>query len=66
MNMRAFRTGIRRGLPVGVGYFSVAFGFGAMAAAEGIRALDAARRCCSRMWDVYGKTNIATWATLTK
>ena len=42
MNLHAYRTGIRRGLPVGIGYFSVAFGFGAMAAAEGLRILDAA------------------------
>ena len=41
MDQNAYLTGIRRGLPVGVGYFSVAFGFGAMTAAEGIRALDA-------------------------
>ena len=42
MNLNHYTTGIRRGLPVGVGYFSVSFGFGAMAAAQGIRALDAA------------------------
>ena len=30
------------GMPVGLGYFSVSFGFGAMAVAQGIRALDAA------------------------
>ena len=42
MNWNAYRTGVQRGLPVGVGYFSVSFGFGAMAAAQGIRALDAA------------------------
>ena len=41
MNWNAYRTGVSRGLPVGVGYFSVSFGFGAMAAAQGIRALDA-------------------------
>ena len=41
MNWSTYRTGIQRGLPVGVGYFSVSFGFGAMAAAQGIRALDA-------------------------
>ena len=41
MNWNAYRTGVNRGLPVGVGYFSVSFGFGAMAAAQGIRALDA-------------------------
>lgn len=42
MNWNAYCTGVRRGLPVGVGYFSVSFGFGAMAAANGIGALDAA------------------------
>ena len=42
MNWNAYRTGVKRGLPVGVGYFSVSFGFGAMAAAQGIKALDAA------------------------
>lgn len=42
MNWNAYGTGIQRGLPVGVGYFSVSFGFGAMAAAQGIKALDAA------------------------
>ena len=41
MNLKRYSTGVRRGLPVGVGYFSVSFGFGAMAAAQGIRALDA-------------------------
>ena len=42
MNWNAYRTGVNRGLPVGVGYFSVSFGFGAMAASQGIKALDAA------------------------
>lgn len=42
MNLNAYRTGLKRGLPVGIGYFSVSFGFGAMAAAQGIKALDAA------------------------
>ena len=41
MNWNAYRTGVNRGLPVGVGYFSVSFGFGAMAAAQGLKALDA-------------------------
>ena len=41
MNWKHYRTGVRRGVPVGVGYFSVSFGFGAMAAAQGIKALDA-------------------------
>ena len=42
INWNAYRNGVNRGLPVGVGYFSVSFGFGAMAAAQGIKALDAA------------------------
>ena len=42
MNWNLYRTGVNRGLPVGVGYFSVSFGFGAMAAAQGMKALDAA------------------------
>ena len=36
-----YTRGLHRGLGVGVGYFSVSFGFGAMAAAQGIRALEA-------------------------
>ena len=42
MNWNAYHTGVRKGLPVGVGYFSVSFGFGALTAAQGIRTLDAA------------------------
>ena len=42
MKWNDYRRGVRRGFPVGVGYFSVSFGFGAMAAAQGIKALDAA------------------------
>lgn len=34
--------GLRHGIPVGMGYFSVSFGFGALAAAQGIRPFDAA------------------------
>ena len=41
MKWNAYCTGVRRGLPVGVGYFSVSFGFGAMAVANGIQAMDA-------------------------
>ena len=37
-----FCLGVRRGVPVGLGYFSVSFGFGALASTQGIRALDAA------------------------
>ncbi len=41
MNMREYRIGLERGLPVGMGYFSVSFGFGAMAVAQGVKALEA-------------------------
>ena len=41
MNLSEYKTSDQRGLPVGIGYFSVSFGFGAMAAAQGVRALDA-------------------------
>ena len=41
MNLSEYKTGIRRGIPVGVGYFSVSFGFGALAASQGVKALDA-------------------------
>lgn len=37
-----YTAGVRDGVPVGLGYFSVSFGFGAMAAAQGVKALDAA------------------------
>ena len=42
MRKNDYTRGFGRGIPVGVGYFSVSFGFGAMAAAQGIRVLDAA------------------------
>ena len=41
MNWEEYRTGVNRGLPVGMGYFSVSFGFGAMAVSQGVKALDA-------------------------
>lgn len=37
-----YRAGVSRGLPVGMGYFSVSFGFGAMAVSQGVGAWDAA------------------------
>lgn len=39
MDWKAYRTGVQRGMPVGIGYFSVSFGFGAMAVAQGVSAL---------------------------
>ena len=41
MNWNEYRTGVNRGLPVGMGYFSVSFGFGAMAVAQGVSAANA-------------------------
>ncbi len=41
MNWKEWKDGVRAGLPVGLGYFSVSFGFGAMAIAQGLKALDA-------------------------
>lgn len=41
MNMHEYRTGVRTGLPVGLGYFSVSFGFGALAVSKGLRVADA-------------------------
>ena len=38
MNWNEYRTGVSRGLPVGMGYFSVSFGFGAMAVSQGLSA----------------------------
>lgn len=41
MNWNEYKQGVQRGMPVGMGYYSVSFGFGAMAVAQGIKALDA-------------------------
>lgn len=41
MNWNEYKNGVHAGLPVGLGYFSVSFGFGAMAVAQGLKALDA-------------------------
>lgn len=40
MNWKEYRLGVSGGLPVGLGYFSVSFGFGAMAVSQGIKVLD--------------------------
>ena len=41
MNWNEYTLGVRRGMPVGIGYLSVSFGFGTLAASQGIRVLDA-------------------------
>ena len=40
MNWKEFRAGVSGGVPVGLGYFSVSFGFGAMAVSQGVKVLD--------------------------
>ena len=67
MNRSEYRIGVQRGLPVGMGYFSVSFGFGAMAAAQGVRALDAALISVSNLTSAgqfAGLTLIVAAATL--
>ena len=39
--MKEYFAGVKAGLPVCIGYFSVSFGFGAMAIAQGLRLWDA-------------------------
>ena len=41
MNMHEYRLGVSHGLPVGMGYFSVSFGFGAMAVSQGLKVWEA-------------------------
>ena len=41
MDCKEYTMGVRRGLPVGMGYLSVSFVFGTLAASQGIRVLDA-------------------------
>ena len=40
MKWNEYKWGVQTGLPVGLGYFSVSFGFGAMAMAQGLKVLD--------------------------
>lgn len=40
MNWKESRLGVSTGVPVGLGYFSVSFGFGAMAVSQGVKVLD--------------------------
>ena len=40
MKWKEYRLGVSGGVPVGLGYFSVSFGFGAMAVSQGVKVLD--------------------------
>lgn len=67
MKWNEFRTGVSRGLPVGMGYFSVSFGFGAMAVSQGLKVFDATLISLSNLTSAgqfAGLTVIVTAATL--
>ncbi len=67
MNWKEYRTGLSRGLPVGMGYFSVSFGFGAMAVSKGVEVLDATLISLSNLTSAgqfAGLTVIVAAATL--
>ena len=67
MKRKDFLAGAKEGMPVCVGYFSVSFGFGAVAVAEGIRVLDAVLISAANLTSAgqfAGVTVIAAAATL--
>lgn len=60
-------SGVRRGLPVGMGYFSVSFGFGAMAVSQGVSWLAAVAISATNLTSAgqfAGLTGIVAAATL--
>lgn len=60
-------SGLRRGLPVGMGYFSVSFGFGAMAVSQGLNWLSAVAISATNLTSAgqfAGLTGIIAGATL--
>lgn len=67
MKWNEYRTGVSRGLPVGMGYFSVSFGFGAMAVSQGLSAWHATLISISNLTSAgqfAGLTVIVAAATL--
>ena len=67
MKWNEFRQGVSRGLPVGMGYFSVSFGFGAMAVSQGLKVFDATLISLSNLTSAgqfAGLTVIVAAATL--
>lgn len=67
MKWNEYRTGVGRGLPVGMGYFSVSFGFGAMAVSQGLKVMDATLISLSNLTSAgqfAGLTVIVAAATL--
>ncbi len=67
MKWNEYRLGLSRGLPVGMGYFSVSFGFGAMAISQGLKVFDATLISLSNLTSAgqfAGLTVIVAAATL--
>ena len=67
MRLKNFLAGIKAGLPVCIGYFSVSFGFGAMALAQGLSVLESILISATNLTSAgqfAGLTVIATGATL--
>ena len=67
MNMKDFSAGARAAVPVCIGYFSVSFGFGAMALSQGLSVLHAILISASNLTSAgqfAGLTVIAAGATL--
>ena len=67
MNMKDFSAGARAAVPVCIGYFSVSFGFGAMAISQGLSVLHAILISASNLTSAgqfAGLTVIAAGATL--
>lgn len=64
---KEYYAGVRRGLPVGLGYLSVSFGFGAMAVSQGVSWLDALAISATNLTSAgqfAGLTGIVAAATL--
>ena len=67
MRWNEYRNGVSRGLPVGMGYFSVSFGFGAMAVSQGLSTMDATLISLTNLTSAgqfAGLTVIAAGATI--
>lgn len=67
MNLKNFLAGLKAGLPVCIGYFSVSFGFGAMALAQGLSVLESIMISATNLTSAgqfAGLTVIASGATL--
>ena len=57
MNRKLFAKGFRHGIPIGLGYLSVAFTFGMKAVADGLSPLEALL-----IFDAGGKSESARFA----